>query len=221
MTLNRRKLLENSAAFGATIFGATMFGTAPVLAGDGGMYDVKKLMNPEGMADHFLGSKDAKVTVIEYASSTCPVCANFHEKTYPMLKETYIDSDKILFVLRPFVLNLLDMVVFMLAYEAGKSGTEHYYALLDSFLKTQPIWTKSSNPKQAIFDIAKQHGFNEESFEEVLTNKELFEGIEALKKQASREFDVHGTPSFYINGKMLVGNYTFEEMAKEIDPMLS
>ncbi len=220
MTLNRRKLIKNGVAFGAAVSSATIFSTLPILAGDGDIYDIKKLMTPDGPPDHFIGNPTAKVTIIEYASSTCPACASFHVNTYPKLKETYIDSGKVRFVVRPFIRDILDAVVFLLAYKAGESSTEGYYAILDAYLKVQPTWARAENPRQALLDIAKQNGFTEESFDAALTNKELFDGIERLREQASKEFDMHGTPSFYINGKMLVGNYSFEEMAKEIDSLL-
>ena len=220
LTLNRRKLIIQGTAFGSTISLIPLISSNPALAGDGGMFDMEKLMKLPALRDHFLGNENAKAIMIEYASSTCPYCAAFHVNTYPKIKETYIDSGKLRFVLRPFVLNVLDAVVFMLAFKAGEEGVENYYAILDSYLKTQSQWAQAKNPKQAIFKIAQQHGFTEESFEAVLTNQELFEGIEAIRKQASKEFDMHGTPSFYLNGKKLSGNYSFEEMAKEIDLLL-
>ncbi len=234
MTLNRRNLITKGAALTFVASSASLIGVMPALAehtpatrggapapsSDGKIYDVKKLMVPDGPADHFLGNKDAKVTIIEYASSTCSFCASFHVNTYPQLKETYIDSGEISFVLRPFVLNVLDAAVFLLAYKAGESGSEHYYNVLDAYLKTQSNWAQAENPRQALLDIAKQLGFNEESFDAALTNQELFEGIEKLREQASRKFGMRGTPSFYINGKFLSGNRSFEDMANEIDPLL-
>ena len=217
LILNRRNAIMLGAAASAT----GIIGTTPAFAADGDMHDVEKLMNPVGPTNHFLGNMDAKVTVIEYASSTCPHCANFHINTYPQLKSDYIDNGKIAFVLRPFVLNVLDAVVFMLAFKAGETSTEGYYAILDAYLKTQATWAQSSQPRDALIKIALQHGFTEESFDAALTNQTLFEEMEAMREQAGKEFDMSGTPTFYINGKQLSGNQPFENMAKEIDPLLS
>ena len=226
MNISRRKLLSNSAASCIITLGApSIFGASAALAGDGdgGQFDEKKLYAPDGPADHFIGNldADAKVTVVEYASSTCPHCANFHINTFPKLKETYIDTNKIRFVLRPFVLNVLDAVVFMLAYKAGETSVEGYYEILNAYMKTQSQWANSDAPRDAILEIAKQYGFTEKSFDKVLTNQELFKGMERLREQASKEFDMHGTPSFYVNGKMLAGNRSFEDLAGAIDPLLS
>ena len=224
MNISRRKLISNSAASCIIGLGTpSLLGASAAFAGngDGGQYDEKKLYAPNGPADHFIGNLDAKVTVVEYASSTCPHCANFHVNTYPKLKETYIDTNKIRFVLRPYVLNVLDAVVFMLAYKAGETSTNGYYEIITAYMKTQSQWANSEAPRDAILEIAKQYGFTEKSFDEVLTNQELFKGMERLREQASKEFDMHGTPSFYVNGKMLSGNRSFEDLAGAIDPLLS
>lgn len=238
MSINRRKLLINSAAsIGAGISGATILGAFPAFAEHtpatqggasapraqqgGKTYDVEKLNAPDGPADHIIGNPNSKVSVIEYASSTCGFCARFHTDVYPEFKAAYIDTNKIKFTLRPFVLNVLDAVVFMLAYKAGETSTAGYYAILDAYLKNQTTWSQAQNPRAEILKIAKQFGFSEKSFDEVLTNKELFEQIERLREQASKKFDMSGTPSFYINGKQFVGIQTFETLAEEIDKQLS
>ncbi len=221
MIITRRKLLANSAATAFIASTGTLISATSAFGADGDKYDVKKLNAPDGLADHFLGDENSNVTVIEYASSTCPACASFHINTFPQLKETYIDTNKIKFILRPFVLNILDAVVFMLAYKAGESSSNNYYTILDAYMKTQSQWAQSDKPRDALLEIAKQYGFTKESFDAALTNKEVFEGMERLREQASKEFDMHGTPSFYINGTQLAGNQPFAAMAAAIDPLLS
>ena len=213
MTFTRRTTLVLGAA--ATI--AVLGGAVPALAADGDMQDVAKLMSPDGMADKPLGSPDAKVTLIEYASPTCPHCAIFHNETYPAFKTTYVDSGKVLFVLRPFVRNVLDAVVFMLAEAAG---AEKYYDVVATYFRTQNDWAASSTPRDAMLGIAKQLGFTEESFEAALTNQELFTGMEKMRDQAMNQFGLTGTPTFYLNGKQLTGDKTLEQLAAEINPLL-
>ena len=222
MSINRRKLLINSAAsIGAGISGASIFGSLPSFGATGDVYDIKKLNAPDGPADHILGDPDSKVSVIEYASSTCGFCARFHTDVYPEFKKAYIDTNKIKFTLRPFILNVLDAVVFMVAYKAGETSSDAYYAVLDAYLKNQTTWSQAQDPRSEILKIAKQFGFSDKSFDAVLSNKELFEGMERLREQASKKFDMSGTPSFYINGKQFVGIQTFETLAEEIDKQLS
>ena len=121
---NRRNILIGSgAAMVAAAAGTSvtaLFGSSAALAQE--QFDVAKLMAPAGgVPDHPLGNKDSKVTLIEYLSPTCPHCKAFLDDTFPALKAEYIDTNKIQFIPRPFVRNVLDAVVFMLAETAAKS----------------------------------------------------------------------------------------------------
>jgi protein-disulfide isomerase len=176
------------------------------------------LMNPKGLPDRPIGGADAKVTVIEYASPTCPHCAAFHTDTYPAFKAQYIDTGKVKFILRPFVRNVLDGVVFMLAEAAGD---DKYHEVVDTYFKTQAQWAGSDMPREAILAIAMQLGFTAESFDAALTNQELFNGMETLREQALNEFNLTGTPQFYINGKAMAGEMSIETLSAEIDPLLA
>lgn len=217
---------------------ATFAMSGGVLAQAAVTIDQAKLMAPAGIADRFLGNADSKVTVIEYASPTCPHCAVFHNTIYPEFKAAYIDNDKVKFILRPFVRNVLDAVVFMLAEAAAtakapaadatpevaaaanEAAELAYHNVIDTYFKTQETWAASESPRDAILVIAKQLGFTEESFDAALTNQELFAGMEALREQALNEFQLTGTPTFYVNGKLLTGEKSLEALAAEIDPLL-
>jgi protein-disulfide isomerase len=217
---NRRNILIGTgAAVVAAAAGTSVsfiFGSTAALAQQ---FDAAKLMAPAGgVADHPVGNKDAKVTVIEYLSPTCPHCKTFHETVYPQLKAEYIDTDKIQFIARPFVRNVLDAVVFMLAEAAGE---EKYHEVVDTFFRTQNDWVTSATPADAMFAIAQQLGFTKETYDAALTNQALFSGLETMRDQATREFQLQGTPTFYVNGKMLNGGVTFESLKAEIDPLLA
>ncbi len=217
---NRRNILIGS---GAAVFAAAagtsvsfVFGASAALAQQ---FDANRLLQPEGgVPDHPVGNKDSKVTLIEYLSPTCPHCAAFHASVYPQLKAEYIDTNKIQFIPRPFVRNVLDAVVFMLAEAAGEA---RYHEVVDTFFKTQDQWVTSAKPADAMFGIAQQLGFTKESYDAALTNQALFSGLETMRKQASEEFQLQGTPTFYLNGKMLAGGATFESLKAEIDPLLA
>lgn len=216
---NRRNILIGSgAAVVAAAAGTSvsfLFGATGALAQQ---VDVAKLMAPAGgIADHPLGPADAKVTVIEYLSPTCPHCAAFARDVYPQLKTEYIDTSKIQFIPRPFMRNVLDAVVFMLAEAAGP---EKYHDVVDTFFKTQDKWASSATPNDAMLAIAQQLGFTKESYDAALTNQDLFKGLELVRDQALNEFQLEGTPTFYINGKKLTGESSLEALKAEIDPLL-
>lgn len=213
MTLNRRDTLILAAS--ASI--ASYYGLGAAQAQEGTTHDVAKLATV-ALPDRVLGSEDAKVTVIEYASPTCPHCATFHNTVYPQFKTDYIDTGKVKFIVRPFVRNVLDAVIFMLAEAAGD---EQYHTVIETYFKTQDQWGTSQTPRDAILEIAKQLGFTEQSFDAALTNQELFTAMETMRQQALDEFKLEGTPTFYVNGKQLTGDKTLEQLKAEIDPLLA
>jgi protein-disulfide isomerase len=214
VNFNRRDTLILAAAASAL----SLCGVATASAAEGDMVDVAKLLAPAGgVADHVMGSETAPVTVIEYASPTCPHCATFSNDVLPSFIESYVDTGKVKLIVRPFVRNVLDAAVFMLA-EA--SGPTNYHNVLSTYFKTQTTWASSQTPRDAILEIAKQLGFTQETFDAALTNQELFTGMEALREQALDEFGLAGTPTFYVNGKTLTGDKTLEQLAAEIDPLV-
>lgn len=176
------------------------------------------LMKPLGFEDRWLGDENAKVTVIEYASPTCPHCATFHTQIFPEFKKEFIDTGKVRFVLRPFSRSILDAVVFMVA--ACDDPAADYYKLSSAYFETMRSWAVSDNAKAQMAQVAINNGFTQESFEACLTNQELFKGLEKTRNQALEEFGLDATPTFYVNGKKLAGVISVEEFAKEIEPLL-
>ena len=80
---------------------------------------------------------------------------------------------------------------------------------------------QSDKPKDAIEAIALQLGFTKDSFEQALTNQDWPKRIQAQRDQAVNDFKVSGTPTFYINGKQMVGEQTIDDLSKAIDPLLA
>jgi protein-disulfide isomerase len=210
----RRETLVLAAAASAL----SLCGVATANAAEGDMVDIGKLMTPAGgMTDHVMGSPDAPVTFIEYASPTCPHCAAFANNVLPTFIEQYVDTGKVKLIVRPFVRNVLDAAVFMLAEAAGPTN---HHNVLQTYFKTQGTWAASQTPRDAILDIAKQLGFTQETFDAALTNQALFTGMEAMREQALNDFGLAGTPTFYVNGKTLSGDKSLEQLSAEIDPLI-
>lgn len=214
MKFNRRETIILAAAASAV----SLSGISASQAAEGDMIDEAALMAPAGgLTDKVEGSADAPVTVIEYASPTCPHCAAFHNTVYEPFKEAYVETGKVKFIVRPFARNALDAAIFLLAEAAGE---ENYHNVIATYFKTQNEWGMSDKPRDAIYTVAQQLGFTEESFSAALTNQEVFTGIEAQREQALDEFGLTGTPTFYVNGKTLSGGKTLEQLAAEIDPLV-
>ena len=214
MKFTRRDTIVLAAAASAL----SLCGVAAANAAEGDMIPVDQLMTPAGgYVDHVQGSDTAPVTVIEYASPTCPHCATFSNEVLPAFVETYVDTGKVRLITRPFVRNVLDAAVFMLAEAAGP---DNFHNVLSTYFRTQTTWASSQAPRDAILEIAKQLGFTQETFDAALTNQDLFTGMEAVRDQALNDFGLSGTPTFYVNGKTLSGDKTLEQLAAEIDPLV-
>ena len=176
--------------------------------------DLTELNKAPEIGEMAMGPADAKVTVIEYASATCPHCAAFYKDTFGALKKDYIDTNKIRFVLREFPHNDAALAAFMVARCAPK---EAYFPLIDIFFTTQETWMKS--PREGLFNIAKQAGFTQESFDKCLTDEKMAKSILAIRETAEG-FGVTGIPTFFINGERLEGETTIEAFKAKIDPLL-
>jgi protein-disulfide isomerase len=195
----------------------------PVAAGDeksqGPDADLAQLAKGSEILDDLsMGSADAKVTVIEYASLTCPHCAKFHKEVYPGFKAKYVDTGKVRFIYRDFPLNSRAFAGAMLA--RCVSGADKSLALIDVLFNTQADWAfVEGNPQQKLFETVKQAGFTQESFEKCLTDQKLFEKLSSSQKYGAETIKITATPSFFVNGKRVVGP-TLEDISKIIDPML-
>jgi protein-disulfide isomerase len=175
-----------------------------------------ELLQPSPLGDRQLGPDNAPVTIVEYASLTCPHCAHFAETTFPELKKRYIDTGKVRYIFREFALNPLDAGAIMLARCLDKSK---YFDFIDVLFRTQEKWVVQ-RPIEPLLAIAKQAGFTKETFDACLKNQKMLDDIEAQRNRASEKFGVNSTPTFFINGKIARGGVSIEEMEKLIKPYL-
>jgi protein-disulfide isomerase len=178
--------------------------------------DVAELMQPSTLGDIALGAENAPVTIVEYASMTCSHCADFTTKTLPKIKERYIDTGKVRYILREFPLDPLAAGAFMLARCAGN---DKYYSMVDTLFEQYANWVKP-NPLEPLFAIAKQAGFTQESFDQCLSNQATLNGLEEIRKRGAEKFKIQSTPTFFINGERLVGAQPLAEFEKLIEKHL-
>ena len=222
-TLTRRHVLLGAAAVAAIIAAGrggvylwSPIDTATAQTSTGADVSMADLLVPGPLGDEVQGQADAPVTIVEYASMTCPHCSHFHETTYPEMKKKYIDTGKVRFIFREFPLDPLAAAAAMLARCAGK---DKFFPLVDAFFAQQKDWVVQK-PLQPMFAIAKQAGFTQQSFDECLANQQLLTGLEEQRTRATQKFNVNSTPTFFINGKTVRGALTPEELDKQIAPYL-
>jgi|SRR5579875_1861 protein-disulfide isomerase len=217
--LSRRGFLEMTAAAGLTLAGFFLVLSQPpaaVLAQNANV-PVSELMSSEALPDIPIGSKDAPVTIIEYASMTCTHCAGFYATTYPDLKSKYIDTGKVRFILREFPLDPLAAAGFMLARCAGDDKRN---AIVDLLFAQQRNWAFTNKPLESLAAILKQTGMSQATFDACLKNQDLYNKIAQVHDQAEEKFGVRATPTFFINGKRENGEIPPGDLSKLIDPLL-
>ena len=211
MRITRREFVVST---GALVAAAALFNSAPLAFADP---TLEELMRPGPLPDLVLGKADAPVTIVEYASMTCPHCASFHKTTYPALKTKYIDTGKVRFIFREFPLDELAVAASMLA--RCTDSNEKSLALIDMLFASQDKWAVRQ-PLPVLQQIAKQAGFTQKSFEECLANQKLYNDIIAVRERGTKDYKVESTPTLFINGKPQKGGATIEQIDKLLEPLL-
>ncbi len=168
----------------------------------------------EILSERILGNSDAKVTMIEYASMTCPHCANFHTKTFPAIKKEYIVTGKIKFIYRDFPLDQFALAAAMMARCSAK---ERYFGVIDVIFRTQREWGRNPNPRKALEQIGKIVGVSENTYEACVTDKVVHDGIMKMRNDAVEKYKVRTTPTFVVNEKKINGGLPLEELRKVLD----
>jgi protein-disulfide isomerase len=174
---------------------------------------------PVSLPDMALGPADAKATITEFASMTCPHCAAFNAEVFPKIKSEYIDTGKIHYIFREFPLDVKATAGSMLARCIANGDAGKYFAVVDLLFRQQADWVMK-NTTDALIRIGKQAGFSQEQVENCLRDQNLLNKIAADQKYATDVLKVDSTPTFFINGQKIRGETSFEEFKKKIDPLL-
>ena len=166
-----------------------------------------------------LGNPDAKVTVVEYASFTCPHCRSFHENAFKELKTDYIDTGKIHFIYREVYFDRFGLWAGMLA-RCG--GSERYFGFVDALYGSQSEWLGSRDPATIAGDLRKlgrTAGLTDEEVDACLKDQTKAEALVAVFQENAEADDISSTPSFVINGTKHT-NMGYEAFREIIDQEL-
>lgn len=164
-----------------------------------------------------MGDPNAPVTLIEYASLTCPHCAEFHEQVLPELKERYIATGKVRMIYRDFPLDQRALSAAVLAHCAGP---ERYFGFLDVLFETQENWARAEDHLGALKRLGKLGGLTEAQMDACFADQELADRILQTRLEAQDQHDISSTPSFIIDGKTYPGSRDIEEFGLLIEPLL-
>ncbi len=193
---------------------------------------------PDG--GYAMGNPKASVTLIEFASLTCPHCREFHTQAMGPLKNDYIKSGKVRYEFRNFILTGPDYAASLLT---RAQGPKRFFPLLDAFFARQDQWVKpfmavteaqqkqlATVPQQqqikALAELGKldeysrRLGIPKAKFDQALTNQADIKKLADMRKDAVEKYQITGTPSFAINGKKLDGVNTWADVKARLDTAL-
>jgi protein-disulfide isomerase len=165
------------------------------------------------MADRALGPADAKISVQEWFSFTCPHCARFAADVLPLIQAQLIDTGKLRYIFKEYPRDQVDL---MAAMVARSLPPERYEPFMLSLLSTQMRWAfdRNADPKDELAQQAALAGMPRDVFDKVTSDETLKAEILAAQGQAEKSYSIDSTPTFVSNGKSHSGEMTYDEFAK-------
>lgn len=153
--------------------------------------------------DRRMGMPNAPVVVIEYASPACPHCGHFAETVMPQIKKEYIDTGRVLYVLRVFPIMSVDGAV----EAVGRClPADKYFPYIDAIFRSQSKWDPEYNvadPRPALLEIAAQFGVNEAKFNQCVASKDAIDRLNRVAQDGQTKYNIQSVPSFIINGEVV------------------
>ena len=177
------------------------------------------IANPVSLPDMALGPAKAPVTIVEYASMSCPHCAGFEQNVFPMLKSKYIDAGRVRFVFREFPLDIKALAASILARCIAGGDPGKYFEAIDALFKAQdPLMEHTKDTLQLIGK--QQAGMSDEAVETCIKDQAVLDKLKADQIFAFDTLKVDATPTFFINGETVRGAMSFEELDQKIRSVL-
>lgn len=171
-------------------------------------------MLENALSPRVIGNADAPIHVAEYYSMTCGHCADFHNNTFPKIKARLIDEGIVRFEMRPFPLDGLALRAHALARAVPESK---YFAMVKMLLAKHAVWVRAEDPIAELQKMARLAGVNADTFNTVMRNRPLLEGLVAQRQIGIDKWGVSSTPSFVVNDDLLIsGNKNYDDFAEAL-----
>lgn len=209
------------AAIGAYFYFGTSSGPLASLASGGGSQNVE--LKPTDMVH---GSANAPVTIVEYASMTCPHCAAFQKDVIPLLNKDYVEPGKVKVVFREYP---LDGAARMASAVARCLSGDQYFSFIDLLFKNQMNWIKDfdnngSLTREDVLEGLTQQGrvagLSREKVQACADDPMNLALVDANWMEGQTKFNVNSTPTFIINGTTHSGEIPYNELQKILDPLV-
>lgn len=166
-----------------------------------------------------MGPEDAKVTLTEYASFTCPHCASFHNGPLKKIKAEYVDTGKIRFVYRDVYFDRPGLWAAMVA----RCDETKFFGISDLLYADQKSWIGSGDPTVIVENLRKVGriaGLTDEQLDTCMSDGEKAQALYTWYQANMKADDVDSTPTLFINGKKH-SNMTYEELKALLDEALA
>ncbi|MEL6642492.1 MAG: DsbA family protein [Pseudomonadota bacterium] len=176
-------------------------------------------VDTSGVLEMSLGDPNAPVTLIEYASFTCPHCRTFHEGPFKDLKADYIDTGKVHFIYREVYFDRFGLWAGMLARCGGE---DRYFGIVDLIYENQRDWTAGGDPAAVADNLRRlglTAGLEADEVNACLQDGDMAQAMVAKYQENASADDISSTPSFLINGTKHA-NMSYSEMSALIDEAL-
>lgn len=170
-----------------------------------------------GETEKALGHAQAPVTLIEYGSMTCDYCIHFHREVLPIIQSRHIDSGQVRFIFRDFPTS----AAAARGAVAARCATDDYYNILKILFLEVGQWSQAEDVDAALVQLAKQLDLDTKKFNTCLKDPNKSHAVTKAQQEAREKFDIIGTPTFFINGKVVKGKKSIEEMEALIKQALS
>jgi protein-disulfide isomerase len=167
-----------------------------------------------------MGEKDAPVTIVEWTDYQCPFCKRYVDDTFDQIKENFIDTGKVRYEVRdlilPFHPNAKPAAI--AARCAAKEGK--FWEMHDKLFETQATWSNLSDTKDEFGKYASELGISSSKFASCVADPSVAAGVDADTQVAS-EIGASGTPTFVVNGALVVGAQPYQVFEQAINEMLN
>ncbi|MDO6798666.1 DsbA family protein [Shimia thalassica] len=186
----------------------------------GSSSDDAAMADTSGVIEMVMGSDDAPVTIIEYASFTCPHCATFHEGVLKPLKADYVETGKVKFIFRDVYFDRFGLWASMVARCAGP---EKFFGMADLLMKGQSEWTRAGDPVAIAGELRKVGrlaGIEDEKLQACMQDEDKAKSLVAWYEKNVANDDISGTPTLIIDGEKH-SNMSYADLKKLIDDKLA